>query len=90
MNTTMETALLSAGLVDESQTSEGQRKAAARAKARRAARQNRDILIKALFSARVGLDKARKGKRSTVAAKAEIGAVQAKLGAAVAKLRGLV
>lgn len=87
---TMESALLSAGLVNTSQTQAGQRAAATRAKARRSARANRDILIKALFSARGKLDKARKGKRSTVKAKEEINAVQAKLNAAVAKLKVLV
>ena len=90
MSTTMETALLSAGLVTPAQTSAGKAAAAQKSKARRNARSNRDTLIKALFSARGKLDKARSGKRSKVAAKAEISAVQAKLGLAVTTLRGLV
>lgn len=85
-NTTMENALLSAGIVTTAQTTAGRRRAAAR----RVARVNRDALIRALFSARDGLAKARRGKRSQVAAKEQIGLVQAKLVAAVLTLRGLV
>ena len=87
---TLENALLSAGLVNIAQTSEGRRIAVEKAKSRRSARVNRDALIKALFSARGSLAKARKGKRSTKDAKAEIGRVQSLLDAAVTKLRGLV
>lgn len=81
------TALVKAGLIDASKTPE----ALARVKqARRSARANRDALIRSLFSARGALDKARKGKRSTLAAKQELARVQGLLDAAVFTLKELV